>query len=188
MPDVPALSAPKSLITHKIFTMKIIIHLCAAIALFFLPACNGKTDAEKKVDEISQASGQKATETKTPDPNGIYMSATIDGKKWVATKMIPDLSTNSNYKQIHGETPEFTISFQIYKPAAGLKEEFSEHNGSNLITDAGYFGGRKGQMEVTKMDDKWLEGTFHFTATNSSTDKVYEVTNGFFRVQAPPQN
>jgi hypothetical protein len=168
--------------------MKIIIHVFAMISLFLLSACNGKTDAEKQVDAISQASGQQATETKTPDQSGIYMSAIIDGKKWVATKMIPDLSTNSNYKQIHGETSEFTISFQIYKPASGVKEQLSENNASNLITDEDYFSGKKGQVEVTKMDDKWLEGTFHFSATNSRTDKVYEVTNGFFRVQAPPQN
>jgi len=49
------------------------------------------------------------------------------------------------------------------------------------------WGGRKGEMEITKVDDKWVEGEFYFTAIASETDKTMEVTEGFFRISIASQ-
>ncbi len=45
------------------------------------------------------------------------------------------------------------------------------------------WGGRTGEMEITKVKDDWAEGTFYFTATASGTNKKIEVTEGFFRIK-----
>jgi hypothetical protein len=41
-------------------------------------------------------------------------------------------------------------------------------------------------MEITKVDDKWAEGTFSFTASGFQTDKTMQVTEGFFRISIIP--
>jgi hypothetical protein len=58
----------------------------------------------------------------------------------------------------------------------------------NCNADHSCQGGRKGEMEITKVDDNWAEGKFSFTGSASSTTKTVEVTDGFFRISmAKPQ-
>ncbi|MEO5562966.1 MAG: hypothetical protein ABIR18_06010, partial [Chitinophagaceae bacterium] len=66
----------------------------------------------------------------------------------------------------------------------GKKITFGENNATDLATDdeVGLWGGRKGEMEITKVDDKWAEGTFYFTGSTSRSDKTMEVTEGVFRI------
>jgi hypothetical protein len=116
-----------------------------------------------------------------PAQNGAYLKATIDGKKWEASKMT-HYRPGSDYKLVNGETKNFTITFQVHKPTTGMKRAFNENNVADFLTDDGFFGGKKGEVTVTKVDDKWIEGSFYFTATSSRSNKTYEVTNGFFRI------
>jgi hypothetical protein len=45
------------------------------------------------------------------------------------------------------------------------------------------WGGYAGETEITKVTGNWAEGKFYFTATQHSSGKKVEVTNGFFRIQ-----
>ena len=117
-----------------------------------------------------------------PDPESMYMTAIIEGKKWIATQMKPDYSTNSNYKMIDGSTDEYSISFNIYKPDSGDKRELSEENMINFMAGDDYYSGKNGTVEVSVANDVWVEGNFHFTASSTGSGKPFKVTNGFFRV------
>ncbi len=66
----------------------------------------------------------------------------------------------------------------------GKKIISSEDDATDLATndDVGLWGGRKGEMEITKMDDNWAEGKFYFTGSTSRSNKTVEVTDGFFRI------
>ena len=66
----------------------------------------------------------------------------------------------------------------------GKKIQFGENHVALLFTNDndGFWDGRKGEMEITKVENEWAEGKFFFTATTSSADKTIEVTDGFFRI------
>lgn len=156
--------------------MKKLFIYVAAICLYNI-SC-GQGEAGKKASEISSVTGQASG---TPDANGSYLKAIIDGKEWQASKMT-DYRAGSDYKLVNGEAKDITIGFQIHKPTPGMTREFREDYVADLITEDGFFGGRKGQVTVTKVDDKWIEGTFHFTASSDRSTKTYEVKNGSFRI------
>jgi hypothetical protein len=162
--------------------MKNFICSCAAALILLSYACNSQTDAQNKANEITAMSQQAAKEDKSVS-DGNYVKATINGKKW-ESKKTTRYGPESSYKLINGETDEYTISFQIHKPQAGLKREFNKEYQVDLVTDDGYFNAEKGAVTVTKADDKWIEGTFYFTAKSSSSSKTYEVTDGSFRIAA----
>lgn len=65
-----------------------------------------------------------------------------------------------------------------------VKIAFGEDNAVDLSTNdhEGMWGGRKGEMEITKVDNNWAEGKFYFTASSSSANNTIEVTDGFFRI------
>ena len=160
----------------------IILYTGFMICLF--SACNqSKSEAQKKSGKISSAVNEQTKGIS----EGVYMKATINGKAWTASKMMPDLSTNSNYKQILGETDKYTISFSVYKPTTGSKRNLDENYVIDFSDEDDIYGGKKGEVIITKADDKWIEGSFYFTANNSRSNKVYEVTNGSFRVETNPK-
>jgi hypothetical protein len=159
--------------------MKTIHFFCAAVFCLFIFSC-GHGDAQKKASEINSITGQTPA-TENTDPDGAYLKATIDEKEWKASKMT-SYGAGSDYKLVSGEAKDITISFQIHKPTTGLEREFNENNVADFITDDGFFGGKKGKVTVTKVDDKWIEGNFHFTASSDRSGKTYEVKNGFFRI------
>jgi len=67
----------------------------------------------------------------------------------------------------------------------GEKIKFGDKQVALLFTDDNndaFWDGRKGEMEITKVENDWAEGKFFFTATTSTTNKTKEVTDGFFRI------
>lgn len=168
---------------NKTAHMKISIIIVSLLMIF--TACN--TQAEKMAKQIEDTVSKTTTET--PSENGIYLKATIDGKPWHAEKMIPDMDPNSSYKRIHGEKGDIMISFQLWKPQTGMKRKFKEDYAADFWAEDGIFGGRQGEVTVTKADDKFIEGTFYFTATTVNGSGKHEITNGSFRVATtPPAN
>lgn len=161
--------------------MKKFFYIPALVILFLIFSCNSQSDAQKKAGEISKAINQSPEGEKTSADDS-YLKATIDGKKWAATKTGPRYGPESNYKLVSGETKDITINFQLYKPYTGMKRQFGADYEANFITDDGFFSGKKGEVTVTRADEKWIEGTFYFTASSSSSDKIYEVTNGSFKI------
>ena len=162
--------------------MKKLLYTCAAGILLSVFSCNSQTDTQKKANEISSTLDEQSAAEEKPDLNGAWLKATINGKKWEATKIGPFYGPESNYKLVSGATEDININFQIHKPTTGLKREFNNENMANFTIDADFFSGRKGEMNVTKADGQWIEGTFYFTATSTYTSKTYEVTNGSFRI------
>lgn len=67
---------------------------------------------------------------------------------------------------------------------AGKEIAFGENRAVDLFTDeeTGIWGGRKGAIMITKVDDASAEGTFFFTADTGGTEKTIAVTDGFFRI------
>jgi hypothetical protein len=156
--------------------MKTFHFLYAALFCLLIFSC-GQSDAQKKASEISGVVDQSsATET-----NGSWLKATIDGKKWQASKMT-DYRAGSDYKLVSGQGDDFTISFQIHKPTEGMTREFRDDNVADFWSDDGVFGGRKGKVTITKIDAQWIEGSFYFTANSTSSNKTYEVKDGLFRI------
>jgi hypothetical protein len=66
----------------------------------------------------------------------------------------------------------------------GKKSEFKEgHSGAYFPNhDEGMWVATNGETEITKVADNWVEGKFFFTATNSGSSKIVEVTDGFFPI------
>ena len=170
--------------------MKNLLYISATGILLFIYSCNGSSDAQKKANEISNTLSQQSSDEEKPVADGAYMKATIDGKQWRASKTMTDNEPSSSYKFVYGDSDDFTISFYIYKPETGNKRPFTENYAADFSTSDAFFGGRKGELIITKADDEWVEGTFNFTAnsTSSGSSKVYEITNGSFRVKATRGN
>jgi Family of unknown function (DUF6252) len=156
-------------------------------------SCNGQTDAQKEAKKI--AADIKKTMGK-PDmvavsANGYYMKATIDGKLWEAAFMYPTDKPNGA-SMIAGESGTYLekggvlIGIHV-KPVkrwleVGKKYKFGEARAVDFAIDEDTYGGYVGELTITKVDDKWVEGTFYFTATSSSASGKHEITNGSFRV------
>lgn len=171
---------------------QVVFAFCTGLLLIGVVSCsNAQTDAAKKQAELIKETVKKNSPgTIATSAKGYYMTAKIDGKDWSATHMMPDENTNSGYIRLFGERGDDNMSFQLWKRglAVGKKIDFSENHAAdlNLKDNPAFFGGRTGYVEITKMDDQWMEGTFQFTATSSSTDKKVQVTNGRFRVALVP--
>jgi hypothetical protein len=160
--------------------MKQVLLLCCISGILF--SC-GSSDPVKAVRDAKQVQ----SELKKIQPGGIpvstggwTMTAKIGGKDWAASSiMSPDVAG-----RIAGEGDDQTISLPYDRRSmvVGDKTSFSHNNAVDLMTndDVGLWGGYKGEMEITKVDDNWAEGKFFFTG--SSDDKTIEVTEGFFRI------
>lgn len=154
--------------------------------VILLTHCKPKASSEaaSHAQEISETIKANSPGGELSSAAGSYLQATIDGKDWTATDVKTDHNPSSSYKLVHGEAGETIISFQLWKPTTGMKRSFGEDFAAEFWTDDGIFGGRKGELTITKADDQWVEGTFYFTATSMNTEGKHEVTNGKFKVSA----
>jgi hypothetical protein len=113
---------------------------------------------------------------------GWTMTAKLNGKEWVANSIISPEAAG----RIAGEGDDKTISLPYDRRSMmpGEKTTFSHNNAVDLMTndDVGLWGGYKGEMEVTKVDNEWAEGKFYISANDDETGKTLEVTEGFFRI------
>ncbi|SRR5260221_5678889 len=158
----------------------LIILLVASVLL----SCGNSTqnkaiDDQKKAQKVIEASEPGRIPTKEGEWT---MTAKINGKEWTASSFMPlDFQD-----KIHGFYKEESISLPYDRSylKVGKKIQFGENHVALLFTNDndGFFDGRKGEMEITKVENEWAEGKFFFTATTSSTDKTIEVTDGFFRI------
>ncbi len=156
-----------------------------------LSSC-GNSDQSKAIEQAKQVQSEIKkirSGTIATKEDGWSMKAKINGKDWVAASiMSPDAAGriigyyNDEYIGLPYDRRYFVV---------GKKITFGENNAVDLATndDVGMWGGRKGEMEITKVDDNWAEGKFFFTGSTSSSNKTVEVTEGFFRISlAKPQH
>jgi hypothetical protein len=153
--------------------------------------CKNKSNsgATELAKDIQSAVKEHTPGAEAVSATGFYMKAKIDGKEWVAAYMIPDESATSSYKMVHGENGATYMNFQLWRRGieTGKSIAFDDEHVANLsVADVeGFWGGKKGDVKITSMDEQWIEGEFAFDATSSSSDKTIHVTEGRFRVRIP---
>ena len=162
--------------------MKRYLLLLALACVLF--ACNGQQkDAKNLSDNIQATMKEHVPGTLATKEDGWTMKAKINGKDWVADAMMPTGGTG----RILGYYGKEYISFPYSgrDMVAGKKIKISPNWAVDFVNDDdGICGGTKGEMNITKVDDNWAEGTFFFTVTSclNNPDKKIEVTDGFFRI------
>ncbi|MGY0039296.1 DUF6252 family protein [Pedobacter sp. NJ-S-72] len=116
--------------------------------------------------------------------DGYWMNAKIEGKEWIASAMLP--ADKSSSIRVQGENNGESIGFYISMRGvtSGKHIIFSDNKGADLMIndEIGIWGGRKGEVVITKINNTILEGTFSFTANSSQTSKLIQVTGGTFRL------
>lgn len=159
--------------------------LCFLITIILFTSCQSQQSKAMK-DQ------QKAYQIlKSTIPNGTIatkegnwtMTASIDGKSWKANYMyLPEASSRIIG---HYNDEYIGLPYSENDIVVGKKVTFSQHNATDLSIagDDNTYAGRQGEMVITQVNGKWVEGTFHFTANTINSSKKIEVTNGFFRFQ-----
>lgn len=160
-----------------------------------MAACNNsQNEAENVKDEIqksmgnNQKAGQCGQDMIATSSGGYSMSAKFNGKQWTATCMYNPYSASRIVGQLYDSGSEGVgLPFANKGNGWQVGDEFKLEPGyaADLFYDdeVGIYGGTSGKMTVTKVDEKWIEGTFSFTATSSSNPNAkVEVTDGFFRI------
>jgi len=144
-----------------------------------LASCGGNgTEQAKQTQSAIKSSVPGAVPTTA---TGYMMNAKLDGKYWSATSMMPPDAAGRIIGYNNGEY--IGLPYNSRRLEVGKKEVFGEDNAVDLATNdkESIWGGRKGEMEITKVGDGWAEGKFFFTAVSRS-GKTMEVTEGFFRI------
>jgi hypothetical protein len=153
----------------------------SAITLFSCGS-NSQHKAISDTPKVSAALEQPEPGHIPVTEGGWAMTAKIDGKPWAATSFRSPEETD----WINGDYKEESIKLPFYKKymIVGNKTAFSDTRMTQLFLDddVTVWSGRKGEMEITKVDGQWVEGKFFFTASSSTKSKTIEVTDGFFRI------
>ncbi|MEO5564186.1 MAG: hypothetical protein ABIR18_12145 [Chitinophagaceae bacterium] len=142
-------------------------------------------DQSKAIEQAKQVQSvikENAPGSVPATAGGYTMTAKLDGKDWTAVSVMPPEAAGRIIGYNHGEY--IGLPYNSRDLVVGGKTVFGEDNAVDLATndDIGMWGGRKGEMEITKVDGNWAEGRFFFTASSNSTNKTLEVTDGFFRI------
>lgn len=152
------------------------------ITTLFSSCGNSQSGAVEKAKQVQSAIKENRPGTISTKENGWTMKAKINGKDWVAASMMP---LEAAGRIIGYYDKEYIgLPYDNRDLVVGKKIIFSEDDATDLATndDVGLWGGRKGEMEITKVDDNWAEGKFYFTGSTSRSNKTVEVTDGFFRI------
>lgn len=116
---------------------------------------------------------------------GWTMTAKINGRDWTANSIMPLEETGRIIGDNNGEG--FGFPYDRRQMEVGNKEIFGEHNNVQISTikDGAieYWDGFKGEMEITKVEENWVEGKFFVTGARiTDSSRKVEITDGFFRI------
>ncbi|CAN5569771.1 hypothetical protein BH10BAC3_BH10BAC3_16660 [soil metagenome] len=153
--------------------------------LFFANCNSNQSTAEEQAKQIQQTVNENSPGSVPVSADGFYMKAKKDGKDWVATSM--DEMSEDAYRIIGNYNGEYiSLPYHRNDIEVGNKTNF-DHSAVDLKLndEEGIWSGLKGQMIITKVDENSAEGTFYFTASNSSNTKAIEFTDGTFRILFP---
>jgi uncharacterized SAM-binding protein YcdF (DUF218 family) len=85
------------------------IFLDFLVLFFFLAACNSvQNEAQNQAELIQQTMEENTPGAIATSENAYFMKAKIDGKEWVASRMVPDNDAKSSSKMV-GKKKEKTI-------------------------------------------------------------------------------
>lgn len=163
--------------------MKQVFSISIIAASIFILSCNSTpSDAQHQAKDLQTSIKQMRPGSIATTADGYTMTAKINGKQWTADAMMPPGAAGRIVGYYNGEY--IGLPFDKRDAVVGQKIVFGNDNATDLGTndDIGMWGGRKGEMEYTKVGDKYAEGTFYFTGNTSKSDKTMEVTSGFFRI------
>lgn len=117
-----------------------------------------------------------------PATGGYTMTAKINGKIVKAHSMMPPDKTIQIVGFYDGDK-YIGLPYNKKYFVVGKKIEFSDHNADLTTNDeVQVWNGREGEMEITKVNGKWVEGKFSFTGYSYDNKKTIKVTDGFFRI------
>jgi hypothetical protein len=163
--------------------MKQIISILAIAGM--LSSCGGNTQSKAMEDqkEANKVTAATLDQNHIPaEEGGWTMTAKIDGKEWAASSFFK-IDFQDRIHGFYKEGESISLPYDIRQMKVGGKITFGDDHVALLFPDDdAIWDGRKGEMEITKVDNGWAEGKFYFTAVTSSTTKTKEVTDGFFRI------
>jgi uncharacterized protein DUF6252 len=119
--------------------------------------------------------------------SGSYLRATINGQRWEATEMSPDVD-RSSIIVVHGRNKNGFLTFNISgkRVKVGQPRTFKGTDPSCFWDENNEtWQGTSGERVVTHIDEQWIDGTFHFTAQKNGQTLV--CTDGEFRVPSNPR-
>lgn len=152
------------------------------LAILLATSCNSQSSRTKPAKETQVAITAIKPGTMPATDGGWTMTAKINGKDWKASTLMPPEAAS----RIVGYFQDEYIGLPYNKQylVAGKKIVLGEDEAVDIfLTGVGLAVTKNGEMEITKVDENWAEGKFHFTATESGTDKIIEVTDGLFRIK-----
>jgi hypothetical protein len=161
---------------------KILFILTSVILAISFISCNsqGKSDAVKQVIGI-----QKMIKENSPGYTSTsadyYMKAKINGKSWSADEMMASDEAGRIVGKTDGES--ISLPFELRYVKTGANTNFKNHAVDIFMNDdVGIWGGTIGEMEYTKVGDKYAEGRFYVTGTSTGSSKQLIITEGTFRI------
>jgi hypothetical protein len=167
------------MIQKNVFTSGILL-----LIIMVLFSCNSRSQQVKEAKKLQSDIKKMMPGGMATTIGGYTMTAKINGRDWTASSIMPpDIAG-----VITGDNNGESISLPYYDKRNFLalkKRKLGKgHGGADmrLNDDVKFWSAKTGQMEITKADDQWAEGTFSFTAESLQSDKTTEVTNGFFRI------
>ena len=160
--------------------MKQTISILVLVIMFSY--CGNQSSAIKDQQQAMEVLKSVTPGTVPTTSDGFTMKAKLNGKEWSATSMMPPVAPSRIIGYNNGEYISFP--YDRRNMVIGKKTTFTQDYAVDLTTDddVKFWGGRKGEMLITKVDDNMAEGTFFFTASASGSTKTIEVTDGFFRI------
>jgi hypothetical protein len=154
-------------------------------SLILLTACKSQTqkDAQQYHDAVTSVVDSYKKPT---SKDGLFLSASVNGKEWIASKMLLDNDDSHPVVQAYNEDNEVMLFYLNTRMSKGKAQDMQSNGQYNDKEDAlTMLTSTDGERTITNMNDKWIEGTFHFTAADEQKTKKVEITNGFFRIPKP---
>lgn len=156
------------------------------ITVAMLYSC-GSSDANKTTGKATVPQSEKQNLPPgaiATSGDGWSMAAKINGKDIAAhSMMIPE--GNPQIVCFYDGDKYIELPYIPEDLVVGKKISFRRQNATLTTNDSvSVRSGNKGEMKITKVDGKWAEGKFFFTAYSYDGDKAktVEVTDGFFRI------
>ena len=157
-----------------------------AIALFLSSQVSSQTSdqakAKEQVEKIKSA--VDATAPKIASSNGVGVHVKVNGKLWQSSTILPPQQAS----RIIGQKDEEYVGlpYDERQMIVGNKGKLGPDNAVdvNFRSKSGLWFTQKGLIEITKVDDKWVEGKFSATLKERDNGELMELTEGFFRIPA----
>ena len=173
--------------------MKQEIFISIAVALLFSGYAQAQgspqQQAQQQLGKIQATMKANRPGTVATSATGYTMRAKVNSKSWVAEAMMPPKLAGRIVGYYGKEYIGLPYDKNNKSPKVGPKTTFNEGRAADLATNetagGGIWGGRKGEMVITKVTPQWVEATFFFTATSARSPQIKEVTEGFLRFPYP---